>query len=265
MVYKILDNYQSILTSIKEQTNLDESEIEKKVNEKIQEFEGFLLKAGAIYAVAKENKVETEFEPEPAKAGTIHENQLNLRLKARVIQSWPLVEFNKGIRQGCVQNFLIEDDTGKIRLVVWNDKEVCDKIQIGQELIVSGAYSKLNNNFVEVHASNYANIKLGEIKEVEKHEKIFTDAQVGDIISGEIIVRTVYPTREFTNGKVRNLIFDFQGKQYNLVFWNDKVNLAEQFQSGEKAHLENVITKTNRLNGNTEFHLSQNSAINKII
>jgi len=265
MVQKILENYQSILNSIKEQTDLEEREIDEKIENRIDEYGGLLIKAGAAYAIAKENNVETGFEPEPTKINDVQENQINLRVKGVVKQTWPLVEFERVNRSGCVRNFLLEDESGQKRFVLWNDKELSEKIGEGQELIIENAYSKKNNNFVEIHAGNYAKIRLGRVIEVEKVEKTFDDCKEGDVISGEITIQTVYPTRQFHSGQVRNAIFKFGEKTFNIVLWNEQTSILDQFKNGDEVNLENVRAKINRLSGNLEFHLSTNSKINKLI
>jgi len=266
MVQKILDNYQSILNSINKQTELDQEEIKEKVNKRVDEYAGLLTKASAAYAIAKENNVETGFEPKPTELVNVQENQFKLRVKGIVKQAWPLVEFETGARSGCVRNFVLDDNTKQMRFVIWNNKELTEKIEVGQEITIEGAYSKTNNNFLEIHAGDYAKINLGEIiKGIEKIEKSFLDAQEGDIISGEVTIQTIYPAREFHSGKVRNAIFKFGEKMFNLVVWNEQTSCFDQFQNGDEIDLKNVQTKINKMSGNIEFHISSNSEINKLI
>jgi len=273
MVQQVLNNYNSIMQSIEEQTDFEKMEIEKKIEKRVKDYAGLLTEAGAAYAIAKENNVETGFEPEPKKINQIEASEINLRVKAIVQQAWPLNKWERGERSGCVRNFLLKDDTGQKKFVIWNNEDISEKIKIGQELLIEGAYSKENNGFIEIHASDKSFIKLGQVvlekQQTQLVKKTFTECKENDFVSGEGEIQSIYQLREFQRGdkvgKVRNLIFKSENKSYNLVFWDDKTDLVDGFSIADKINLENVRARINRLNGNIEFHFAYNSKMDKVI
>ena len=73
-----------------------------------------------------------------------------------------VVSFNKNGRSGRVVNFTVGDETGSMRIVVW-DEPIINEIEknmfkVDDIVRVKNGYSRDNNGFVEVHLGNSSQI-----------------------------------------------------------------------------------------------------------
>jgi len=70
----------------------------------------------------------------------------------RVLQLFPVNEFEKEDRKGRVMNFLVADDTATIRATAWNDLvSAAEKLHENDLIKVEGAYTKQGLQGVELH------------------------------------------------------------------------------------------------------------------
>ena len=88
-------------------------------------------------------------------------------------------EFAVNSRQGKVASFTLADESGAIRVVLWNDQtDQLQNIQEGSVLQVSGAYVKENQNRKEVHCNdrsaiilNPPGVQLGEVATLQEKQR----------------------------------------------------------------------------------------------
>ncbi len=231
-----------IIKRIKESTGLGEEEINNKIKEKLKDLSGLISEEGAAHIVANELGVKLL---EAIEGEMTIENILpgmrNLQVKGKVRQAYETREFNTGGRAGKVGSFLMQDETGIIRVVLWN--EHADKIKelkTGDVVRIKGAYSKSNNNRKEIHLGDTSTIeinpegievnveidktpdvqrkKIAEIKpEDENVEVIATIVQVFD--------PRFFPSRqnpEETN-YVMNLYLDDGSDNIRCVLWSEQI------------------------------------------
>ena len=109
----------------------------------------------------------------------------NVDIKARVANVFDTREFEKGGKKGVVSGMLLSDDTGTIRLPLWNDEtELIKTVGISQgDLIeVSGAWSKKDNyrDTAELRLG-----KRGRITKLEDGQASDIEAARGDALQGQ--------------------------------------------------------------------------------
>lgn len=187
--------YQQIVEKIQKEKSLSLSEIEVKVKAKLRELSDLISKEGAAYIVANELGVKI-FEDFGKK--TLKINQLiggigSLNLVGKVVDVYDVREFDKNNRKGKVASFLIGDETGTCRVVLWDTnhiKEVENGNIIKDKVIkVKNAYVKENNGFKEIHLGNRANIDLNPEEKIDNVKlgliRDIIKKQIKDLIAGE--------------------------------------------------------------------------------
>ena len=105
-----------------EETGHDEEEIEKMLYSKKNEFTG-VSEEGIVSLVARDLGVNL-FAPfkKEIKIGNIVPNMRNITFIGKITDLSQIREFSRDGRAGRVRNITIEDETGKIRVSLWNDE-----------------------------------------------------------------------------------------------------------------------------------------------
>ncbi len=256
MVAEILDNFDEIKEKIAKHTGWTDEEIEKKINKKQEEYGGFLTRAGAAFSIAKDAGVEiftqTMTSNNRTKISELLDGMRSVRLKARVVRVFSTRVFEKQAARGEVTNVEIMDESGNTRLVVWGNRELVDKLRKGQVIEVINAYTRMNNNNVEVHAGNRTSIKIVEDDpSIPRTEvKIIKLAEVKPNDNGFDFyarVEKAYPVYEFQRekgmGKVANVMIRDGNASKKLVLWGDNAEKVKDLMTNDCILVENAYTK----------------------
>ena len=148
-------------------------ELNQKIEEKVIELSGLVSEEGAAYIVAKELGLDL-----------LEKRDLSLKIKnilpglkaidviGKVVSVSEVREFSKNERKGKVQNLMIGDETGSIRLVFWNDMvKLIEKAKEGDVVKISRGFTKANSfGMPEIHMGNTSSI-----------EKVDQEITLGDI------------------------------------------------------------------------------------
>ena len=165
------ENLASVISKIASSTNLEEEEILKKIEEKEKEFEGLVSTLGAAYIVAKELGVKLNTSKiKESKIKDLFAGLGGVRIKAKILRVYPVNEFErKDGTKGRVMNVILGDETGIIRLSLWDDQIEKFKFKEGDVISIEGAYVKEGFN-----NSNELRLREGnEIKRID--EEIFVE------------------------------------------------------------------------------------------
>lgn len=176
-----------------------EEEINSKINVKLQEYQGFMTKEGALYLVGKENGINIyssdpniqneieeliDYNDFAINISDIIEGMQNIVITGRIKEIFKIKKFTKKDNTlGFVGSFQICDKYDCIKIVLWNQqvKNMENKYFKKDEIIqVIGGYSKkgIDNN-LEVHLSNKGKLVLApdgvilpELIEQNRPEKV---------------------------------------------------------------------------------------------
>lgn len=175
----------------------------------------------------------------------------------------PRVFKRKDGSSGSVASMMIGDDTGKIRVTLWDTKiKDADGFNVGDSIDILHGYTRESfGGGVEVQVGNRGIIRQSEV-EVKFDEKI---TKLGDIepdksynVKG--IVTGIDGVREFTtkDGKPGRLcsvhISDDSGR-IRIVFWGEHANFAEALSVGDEILVTDVQA---RIGLREEIELSAN-------
>jgi ssDNA-binding replication factor A large subunit len=207
-------SYDQIVDKIKEEKGLSEQEIEEKVKEKISQLSDLISKEGAAHIVANQLGVklfENVSAEKSLKVKEVPRGMSGISILGKVMEVRDVVSFNKNGRSGKVVNFTIGDETGSMRIVVW-DEPIINEVEkgmfkVGDIIKVKNGYSKDNNGFVEVHLGSNAQVvvnpkgeKIGDVAMTKQKlgRKKIEEMKEGDYVEVSGTVVQLFEPRFFT-------------------------------------------------------------------
>lgn len=165
---------EDIIAKIVDETELEEEDVRDKLEEKMEEFEGLVSEEGAVHLVAKEHGVQIAEQGDgELKVENIVPEMRKVKIKARVVDIGDINTFERDEdeEEGKVQNLVLGDGTGTIRVTLWDEQtEIAEKIDEDDVIEISGAYS------VEDNQGN-AELRLGD----EVQVKMAEDHDIGEV------------------------------------------------------------------------------------
>jgi DNA/RNA endonuclease YhcR with UshA esterase domain len=168
--------YEEILKKVIEKTGLPKEEIEEKVSKKIAQLSDLVSKEGAAHIVANQLGVKL-FEnlgDRLLKIKSIPSGTSFINVLGKVIDIQGINTFTRKDQERRVANLTIADETGPIRVVIWEEELIRlldnNKFKEGDLIKIKNGYSKENNGRLELHLGSrseiIANPEGEEIKEV---------------------------------------------------------------------------------------------------
>ncbi len=279
---------EAYINKIIEDTGLSKTEIQSLVEEKKEELKGLISDEGALFVIAKELGVEVSGENQELlndielDISDITLNMKNIVLVGRIKDIFNLNSFKKSNGEvGYVGAFKLHDNTGDIRIVLWDDQvsvfkdERFEKNEIVK--ILNGNAKQGRYGGIEIHIGRFSKIILApEDVDYKKYPKIKEEFKLineinenlGSIsIEGKVMNRS--PVREFTrkdgqNGKVCSLtVRDSSGKT-RISFWNDDIDKIEKIDIGDFISLSSLNPrKSNFTEGQIDLHATSWTQITK--
>jgi len=251
-----------LIQTIAQKTGLSEGEIREKIARKQQELSGLVSEEGATYIVANELGIKTR--------NRIIENTLEIKdilaemravtVRGRVSNITDVREFTtKQGTKGKVANLAITDNTGTMRVVLWNMSDI-EKVEKKEFKV--GDIVEVKNGYVregfrggnEVHIGNRGtlDIKPGDA-DGEKYPEIKTGkTKIGELKAGvpvEVAGRVThnFGINKFTTkdreGQVANLVIRDDSGGTRLVLWNEQAELANNVEIGDILSVKDAYTK----------------------
>ena len=148
-----------IIEKIREKTGLSEEEIKNKIREKQRELYGLVSPEGAAHIIARELGIEL-VKKEFLKTKDIRPGMNDINLKARVSRIF-VRDFEKDGVKKKVANIFLVDETGEIRLCLWDEQINSLNGKEGDVVEITGAYSRKNIfGETEIRVGAYGNIKI---------------------------------------------------------------------------------------------------------
>jgi len=279
---------EAYINKIIEDTGLSKKEIQTLVEEKKEELKGLISDEGALFVIAKELGVEVSGENQELlneielNISDITLNMKNIVLVGRIKDIFNLSSFNKKNGEvGYVGAFKLNDNTGDIRIVLWDDQvnvfkdERFEKNEIVK--ILNGNAKQGRYGGIEIHIGRFSKIILApEDVDYKKYPKIKEEFKLINEISeklgslsieGKVMNRS--PVREFTrkdgkNGRVSSLsVRDSSGKT-RISFWNEDIDKIENIEIGDFISLSSLNPrKSNYTEGQIDLHATSWTQITK--
>lgn len=246
---------------------LSKEEITTKIDKKKSQMSG-VSEDGIALMVAKEAGVNI-VQPilKELKIGSVIPNMRNITLYGKIIDKQPIREFRTENGTGRVQNIILADDTGRIRMSLWNDEIDKMSFEIGSVVkLINCVTRKDNLDNPELRMGYNGAIEKSDAEiEMPPAKTRLADAVIGDDIEAEATILEIFerPLIYYFCPECRSKLFngvcpehgsvdlsrvsktlivsgivDDGSKTINMVMFNKP---AEQFLDKNTDDIENIL------------------------
>ncbi|MCX6801457.1 MAG: OB-fold nucleic acid binding domain-containing protein [Candidatus Diapherotrites archaeon] len=246
---------EKIVSEIAKKSGKSEIEVSRLIAEKVEKFSGLLTEQGAAYMVGKALGVGGKA-AEYSLISELEEGMRGAELRGEVKAVFPAKEFDKGGKKGKVQSIIIEDESGEIRLSLWNDQVDKYKLTKGSRVEITNAIISTYNEKKQLSLGFNGTITVTK-KAEEKFEKLanLRGGLSSVNVAGKLLRR--FPAKEFSSGERRGKLCNFQLGDETAILrataWNEKADEIEKYNEGENIEIINGYTKDGMFG--VELHL----------
>lgn len=244
----------------------------QRVQEKVESMGGLCDESMAAMLVANELGF-SDVGRDSVKIENITAESGQINFIAKVVSIFDTKEFTRNDGTiGRVGNIIVGDETGKIRITLWDnmaDLIKDGKIRTEQTLQISG-YAKQGYSGVEVNVGN--NGVLAESEEeidIAASNRKIKDIKdgMGDLnLTGKVLeiseVRT-FQRKDGTSGKVGNLLLGDSTGTVRVTLWDDRTEFLNQVEYGDTVELANAYARENAFTQKVELQVGNRSIVRK--
>ncbi|MBR9705471.1 DUF2240 family protein [Candidatus Pacearchaeota archaeon] len=189
-------NYQQLIQFISEHAGVSVEDIERKIEAKQAKLSGLISKEGAAQVIAAELGV--SFDKQLVKISQIVTGMRKINLIGKIINLFPVREYNKNGRQGRIGSFVLADETSNIRTVLWDENHI-DLIvggNVAKDMVVEITNASVRNG--EIHLNSFSEIKPVEKKiEIVVLQKPTIEKEIVQFNPGESVSSRAFIVRMF--------------------------------------------------------------------
>lgn len=158
--------YEDIVKRICDEKGVLENDVHERVKLKLDKLSGLISKEGAAHIVANEFGVDliSSMKKYGIKIAQVGPGMRNVTIVGKIVKDYGMRVYQKEGREGRVASFLVGDESGILRVVVW-DTTLIEQIQAhhsreGCVVRVSDGFVKENNGYKEMHLGGRSMITL---------------------------------------------------------------------------------------------------------
>jgi len=160
---------EEIVNKIVEKTDLEKPKVENMIKEKESEFSGLISPEGAAHIIAKELGLNLlQKVPKELKVENILSGMNSVNLTGKVVRIFEPREFEKNGKKGKVANMIVADETGQIRMSLWNEQvEAVEEgpLEQGKVIDIINGYTKDDGmGGCELRLGRSGQLKLSDAK-----------------------------------------------------------------------------------------------------
>lgn len=178
------ENYERLVFRISEAAKISIEEIERKVEAKRAKLSGLVSREGAAQIVAAELGI--NFDQERLKIAEIVHGMRRANVVGKIVEVYPVREYNKNGREGKVCNLLVADESSSARTVLWDVHhiELIEKEKLKKGDVIEISNANVRNG--ELHLSSFSDIKKSkELLDKVVEGRIYSERKIADIKPGE--------------------------------------------------------------------------------
>ena len=147
--------------------------------------------------------------------------------------------------EGRVSNLTIGDETGRIRVTLWDDRTAAvEDVDIGDVVEVSGGSVRERDGDLEVHVGNRGAVRsTDEQVEFVPQTTPIAELEIDDRVDIGGVIRSVDPKRTFerddgSEGQVRNVRVQDESGDVRVALWGEKADA--ELSPGDTAYFTDV-------------------------
>jgi hypothetical protein len=197
----MMQNYQQLVEKIAKASGLAVDEIERKVEAKCAKLSGLISKEGSAQIVASELGI--SFEKEKLKVSELMQGMKRVNMIGQIVEVGTIREYNKNGRAGKVANLRVADESGSLKVVLWDTNHIglfeSGKLKTGDSVEISNGLMRND----ELHLSGFSDIKVSNevIENVSMDQKVsekkLVDLKSGDNAKVRAIITQIYEPKFF--------------------------------------------------------------------
>ncbi len=181
-----MQNYELLIERISKASGIEKVEVERKVEAKKAKLSGLISKEGAAQIIAAELGI--SFENQDLKISELMPGMRKVNVIGKIINVFPIREYEKNGKSGKVANLILADETGNCRVVLWDTNHISllenEEIKEGSVVEIKNASTRDN----EIHLSGFGELKLSDqIIENVKTEKETTEKSISELDNGQSV------------------------------------------------------------------------------
>lgn len=153
-------NYYQLIERIAKSAGVSVDEINRQVEAKRAKLSGLISREGAAQIIASELGV--NFEKQLLKVNELVSGMKKVNIVGKITRMFPVREYKKENREGKIGNFMIADETGMVRCVLWDTNHI--KL-IEDRTLKEGCTIDISNSSVrnsEIHLTGFSDIKISD-------------------------------------------------------------------------------------------------------
>lgn len=276
------------INKIVEDTGLSKKDIENLVKEKKEELKGLISEEGALFVIAKELGVDVSNESKnilsdiELNISDLTVNMKNIMLIGRIQDIYRVIKFEKnGGEEGFVGSFLLHDDTGEVRIVLWDENVNLfndERFKVDEIVKIVNGYAKEGRyGGIEVHIGKYSKLIISpedvDYKKFPKvEERIINIGEINEKlyrVSIEGKIANMFPPKEFTkkdgqSGKLQSLILRDATGTVRITFWNNEIDKLKDNVVGDFISLSHLNVRKNAYSPNSlDLHATKQTKLLK--
>jgi replication factor A1 len=154
--------YESILATVQEKSGLTKEQIEGKIKEKLDLLSGLVSKEGAAHIIANELGISLVTKTSgKMQISKLLNGMRDVSILGKVTQVYEVKSFEKSGKSGSVGSFIAGDETGTIRVVLWNEQaKKLAELKKGDVVRVESAYVRPRQDGVELHLGDRSTLTI---------------------------------------------------------------------------------------------------------
>jgi replication factor A1 len=232
--------------------DLTREEVLKSIEEKKKTARGFLTDKAAVRLVASELgiKIPRKSFRHEILIKDLFSGLNNVTVVGHIIRIYPIQTFVRSdLTEGKVAHLLISDETGELKVVLWNDKASIvenKKVEEGQIVRVAHGYTRDGlSGKIELHLSERGDLQV--LSTAEDKVKVVEIKTEGRPITVEGIIASPLDRREVTvrNEKTAVTSFDLSDEtgKIRVSLWRTLADTVKGFKVGTKIKIRNAYVK----------------------
>lgn len=191
----MVQDYKQLLERISRASSLPVEDIERRIEAKRSKLSGLVSKEGAAQIVAAELGI--NFEKQKSKISEL-DGAKRANITGKIVRMFPVREFKKENREGKVANMILADETGNVRVVLWdvNHINLVEKGELKEGDVIEITNGNMRNN--EVHLAGFSDIKISQDKiENVNMNKNFAAKNLAEVKPGEALKNRAFIVQAF--------------------------------------------------------------------
>jgi ssDNA-binding replication factor A large subunit len=183
----------------------------------------------------------------------LEEEMADVDVAGRVGQVFSIREFQKNGGTGKIASLTLVDDTGEIRLCLWNDKaDLVTRLNRGDIIAVESGYTKMGMNGLELHSGwrgrvlPNPDVDIAELPDVKRVDIIDLEPGRSCNVAGtvlEIGEKRSFVKSDGSPGQLASFVVQDKTADIRVVVWNEKADMVERLVQGVPVTIDNGFAK----------------------